>query len=206
MSAFLGSTGTLVDKAMMEHSVLREGVVTPRPTRRLRRGFTLIELSIVVTIVGILAVIAVVGYRRYVLHAKITEGKTVISAIRIAQEDHRAERGTYANLGTTYCPAAAGVSNKKVGWDTACNAGNSTWQTLPVHVDGPVQFKYATVAGTGTFTGNPLGSSWVTWGSPTKTPWYVVSAKCDLDGVTTDETELIGSSFQNSIFAHNEGL
>jgi hypothetical protein len=67
-------------------------------------------------------------------------------------------------------------------------------------------FTYATVASTSTFSGTPLDSSWVTWNAPTQTPWYVVSAKCDLDGVATDQTHLIGSSFQNTIFAHDEGL
>jgi type IV pilus assembly protein PilA len=191
----------------MEHGVLRPTFVIVRLQRRGRRGgFTLVELAIVVAIVGVLAVIAVVGYRRYMLHAKITEARSVINAIRIAQEDHRAERGTYANLGTTFCPTAAGVSNKKVGWDPACNGGTLTWQTLPVHVDGPVQFSYATVAGTTAMAGSPLGSTWVTWNAPTQTPWYVVAAKCDLDGDTSDQTELIGSSFQNTIFARNEGL
>lgn len=202
----------LFEEAIMEHGVLRSGVVMSalrfaRLNRlRLRRGFTLVELMIVVAIVGVLAVIGVVSYRRYTLHSKITEARNVISGIRIAQEDHRAERGTYANIGTTYCPAAAGVYNKKVGWDPTCNAGTTTWQALPVHVDGPVQFQYATVAGTTAMTGSPLNSSWVTWNAPTQTPWYVVSAKCDLDGVTADQTELIGSSFQNTIFARNEGL
>lgn len=157
-------------------------------------------------IVGVLAVIATVGYRRYTLNAKVTEARGVVAAIRIAQEDYRAERGTYANLGTTYCPAAAGVSNKKVGWDPTCNAGTATWQALPVHIDGPVQFSYATVAGTTTMSGNPLGSSWVTWNSPTQVPWYVVAARCDLDGDTSNATELVSSSFQNTIFARNEGL
>lgn len=190
---------------MMEHRVLRPELVIARRNGK-RAGFTLMELMMVVAIVGILATIAVVGYRKYTLHAKVTEAKTVISAIRIAQEDNRAERGTYANLGETYCPTAAGVSNKKVGWDPNCNAGSGTWQTLPVHVDGPVQFSYATVAGTSQMAGNPLGSSWVTWNNPTQTPWYVVAAKCDLDGDTSDKTELVSSSFQNTIFAHNEGL
>jgi type IV pilus assembly protein PilA len=192
---------------MMEHGVLGSEVVLARLDRRPgRRGFTLVELMIVVAIVGVLATVAVVGYRRYVLNAKVTEARTVISAIRLAQEDTRAERGTYANIGTTYCPAAAGVSNLKVGWDTSCNGGSATWQTLPVHIDGPVQFAYATVAGTTTMAGNPLGTSWVAWNSPTATPWYVISAKCDLDGVASDSTELVGSSFQNTIFSRNEGL
>src|SRR5262245_6345043 len=91
--------------------------------RRARRGFTVVELAVVVTIVGVLAVIAVVGYRKYVLHSKISEAQNVLSAIKIAQEDHRAERGTYANLGTTFCPAGAGASDKKVAWNTACSGG-----------------------------------------------------------------------------------
>jgi type IV pilus assembly protein PilA len=189
--------------------MLQPWAVTSRARKlalRRSRGFTLIELSIVVAIVGVLAVIAVVGYRKYVLHSKISEAHAVISAIRIAQEDYRAEKGTYANLGAQFCPTAAGVSNKKVGWDPTCTGGTLTWATLPVHVDGAVQFQYATVAGTTTFAGSPLGSSWVSWNAPTQIPWYVVAAKCDLNGSADGETELIGSSFQSTIFSRQEGL
>jgi type IV pilus assembly protein PilA len=175
-----------------------------RARRRRNRAFTLVELAVVVAIVGILAVIAVVGYRRYILHSKITEAQTVISAIRLAQEDHKAERGVYADIGTTFCPTLAGVADKKVAWDTSCGTGG-TWKSLPVHIDGPVQFTYATVASTAAFSGSPLGTTWVTWGTHAD-PWYVVAAKCDLDGVAGGETELAGSSFTNTIFSHNEGM
>jgi type IV pilus assembly protein PilA len=173
---------------------------------RRARGFTLVELSIVVAIVGVLAVIAVVGYRKYVLHSKITEAQQMISAIRIAQEDYRAEKGTYASIGTNFCPAGAGQSNLKWGWNPACDGGSARWEILPVHVDGPVQFAYATVAGTTTMSGNPLGTGWVNWTAATKVPWYVVKAECDLDGDTTNKTELVGSSFQNTIFTQSEGM
>lgn len=175
-----------------------------RSTRR--AGFTLVELGVVVAIIGILAVLAVVGYRKYILNAKMTEAKNVISAIKIAQEDHRAETGAYANLGTDWCPAAAGQSDKKVGWNPECsgNGGNSgKWKNLPVHVSGAVQFKYATVADLGTTAATPPG--WVTGTAPTGSPWYTVLATCDLDGIASNDTELFASSFMNEIFSHNDG-
>src|SRR5256885_1383646 len=83
--------------------------VRPRMTGRLRRispppPFTPIELMIVVAIVGILAVLAVVGYRKLILSPKLTEANGMIGAIRIAQEDFKVERGIYADIGPTHCP------------------------------------------------------------------------------------------------------
>jgi prepilin-type N-terminal cleavage/methylation domain-containing protein len=179
--------------------------------RRSRRGFTLIELAIVVVIVGILSVIAVVGYRRYMLHSKITEAQTMISAIRIAQEEHRAEKGIYANVGTNYCPAGAGVGNVKVGWHPACSGGTSTWENLPVHADGPVLFTYATVASAAGDTATsaitaPTDANWVDFSSAVARPYYIVMAKCNLDlDSSTAPTQLVGSSFTNQIFSRNNG-
>ncbi len=36
-------------------------------------------------------------------------------------------------------------------------------------------------------------------------PYYVVAAKCDLDGNAATETQLIGSSYENIIHSANEG-
>jgi type IV pilus assembly protein PilA len=158
--------------------------------------------------VGVLAAIAVVGYRKYMLAAKVTEGKGVISAIRIAQEDYKAEKGSYADIGATFCPTGAGVSDTKWGWDPTCSGGGTnvpaTWNALPVHIDGPVQFAYATKADTADLAGAPLGTSWVSWGTP-HGPWYVVAAYCDLDGNGADRTDLASSSFGNQIFSQHEG-
>ena len=50
-----------------------------------KRGFTLIELIIVIVIVGILSVIAVPVYRGYIEKAIMSEGKTLLGAIGKAE-------------------------------------------------------------------------------------------------------------------------
>ena len=181
----------------------------PSGARAARAAFTLIELMIVVAIVGILAVIAVVGYRKLVLAAKVTEARNVISGARIAQEGYRTERGVYANIGAApLCPlASSGTGQFKTGWDPACGGG-PTWAALPIHVDGPVQFGYATVAGSTalpTTIGQPTAFVTVPPGVGTD-PWYYVTASADLDGQGGPYTELVGSSWSNQIFVANEGL
>jgi len=189
------------------------GQISLRPagpaSRARHRAFTLIELMIVVAIVGILAVIAIVGYRKIVLSAKVTEAKNIIAGTRIAQEGYKTERGIYANIGAApLCPlATSGTGQFKTGWDPNCGGG-PTWAVLPLHVDGPVQFGYATVAGSTTLPttiGQP--TAFVTVPAAVGTdPWYYVTASADLDGYGLPYTELVGTSWGGEIFVANEGM
>lgn len=61
----------------------------------MQKGFTLIELMIVVAIVGILASIAVPAYGNYVLRGKLTEASTELAAMRVKLEQYYQDTRTY---------------------------------------------------------------------------------------------------------------
>jgi type IV pilus assembly protein PilE len=61
-------------------------------------GFTLIELLIAVTIVGILAAIALPAYNQYVVRGKLTEAYSNLLAIRTQSEQWFQDNRTYAGM------------------------------------------------------------------------------------------------------------
>ena len=80
--------------------------------KQVQKGFTLIELMIVVAIIGILAAIAIPAYQDYTIRSQVSEGLTLAGAAKAAVAESFSQTGT--------APAnrmAAGMSN--VATDTA---------------------------------------------------------------------------------------
>ncbi|KAF0164692.1 MAG: type IV pilus assembly protein PilE [Rhodocyclaceae bacterium] len=61
------------------------------------RGFTLIEVMITMTIIGILMAIALPQYGEYVLKGKLTEAMSLLSDLQIRQEQYYQDNRTYAD-------------------------------------------------------------------------------------------------------------
>ena len=77
----------------------------PRPSRHL--GFTLIELSIVVVIVAILAAVAIPSYQRYVKESRRQEAQQGLLTLSLLMERSFARAGSYPNtLPSTDLPTA----------------------------------------------------------------------------------------------------
>jgi len=194
------------------------------PKNTLKRGFTMVELMLVVAIVGALAALAIYGVLRYVNAAKTSEAKLAIGAItRLAvmayNENAQPQILPEASMGATYnnilcgnaiaVPSAVPHGTKyqprvATGFDFDTGDQGNGWICLGFSTSQPIYYQYNYVVGNG-YVGPPLGAP-----NP-GTSGFEVSAQGDLNadgnlqiftlsGVTTGPEVKIASR----LFIYNE--
>lgn len=83
-----------------------------------QKGFTLIELMIVVAIIGILAAIAIPAYQDYTVRSQVTEGLNMAGGVKTAVNDY------YTDVGSWPTDIKAAVCGKNATKD--CDGGTNT--------------------------------------------------------------------------------
>ena len=108
--------------------------------RSIQKGFTLIELMIVVAIIGILAAVALPAYQDYTVRARVTEGLVVAASAKLAVAEN-----------------AANGRNYNSGWTKPSATKNVTDMTI-AEGTGVITISYGAAAGAGTIDITPKSS------------------------------------------------
>ena len=88
-----------------------------------QKGFTLIELMIVVAIIGILAAIAIPNFLRYQAKSRQSEAKTNLGAVFVAETSYFGEQSRYGSF-QEIGYALAGASNRYTYRSPAAGGGS----------------------------------------------------------------------------------
>jgi len=142
--------------------------------KQMQKGFTLIELMIVVAIVGILAAIAIPAYQDYTKRARVTEGLALADAAKTAVTEYYSTNNQFVT-GTAPFNASYGLSTTISGTSVS---------GLTVQSNGVIDIAYNSTVSSGVLLLVPT----VTSGS--------IQWTCTYTGSTGSNTSLITTALQ----------
>jgi type IV pilus assembly protein PilA len=134
--------------------------------KQVQKGFTLIELMIVVAIIGILAAVAIPAYQDYTVRARVTEGLGLAGAAKVTVAENAASGVTLLSTGYTTPAATNNVSSLAV----ADASGQITiTYTTKVAAAGANTVIMVPTSGGAALVGGTVPPSAIAWGCTTGT-------------------------------------
>jgi prepilin-type N-terminal cleavage/methylation domain-containing protein len=158
---------------------------------------SLVELMIVVVIIGILAAISVVGYRKYVARARLSEATAMLAEFAAKEQLYFLDNGQYLEAHNTASPAYPSV-NEAAGEFWPQNPSNyfdsartpaavaplpTSWRALGIRPRWNQLFCTYMVNAGAPASALPGTVGPTLWANPPNVPWFYAMAVCNIGGV-----------------------
>jgi type IV pilus assembly protein PilA len=161
--------------------------------KTVQKGFTLIELMIVVAIIGILATIAIPAYQDYTIRSQVTEGLNLAASVKASVAEFYAQNGTWpvdlTNIGMDVANPPSGKYVSQILLDTGTinitYSGTAPFQAN-ANIEGDILSLRPTISGDDAATSN--GD--VVWTCGTR---EVVGVDPATGGAGADATTFVGT-------------
>lgn len=172
------------------------------------KGFTLIEMMIVVVIIAVLATVAIIAYTRHIKKGRIVQEKVFVSKIQSLQETYFQQSGFYYDVCTgNYDPAT--TPKDKLVWNSDMTK-LTRWEVLGARPENGITYFQWDVTASVPPAGDPTNHAFTgiassALGMRPDVAWYYIRAKGDLAGDGGTDTEIFATSTKTEIWTQNEG-
>ena len=141
--------------------------------KRMQRGFTLIELMIVVAIIGILAAVAIPAFMDYMKKSKKSEASLQLNKLSKNTKAYYVTNATFPAAAASTTPSTSCCTQnnggKKKCAPVATEWATAEWRELDFQIDEPFYFQYS-------YTPASSGASF--------TAYAIGNLDCDADSIT----------------------
>ena len=113
------------------------------------RGFSIMELMIVVTVIVTLTAVTIAKFTNLALESKVSEATGNLAAIRTAQLSFKAANNVFVECGPSP-PDPAGSDGRAYFWaETLNSSGEKGFEMIGFQPDGVVRYQYEVATATG---------------------------------------------------------